>query len=289
MNLVGKIFVFLILVMSLCFAMLAVGVYMTQTNWRDAVVRADGWENELKKAREDTEKLKKEKLEQENQFKTQIAAKQQALIKSETENVNLAANYEDAKKKYALEVGNHEKALAELNTSQKRLGELQIQIAGVKNEVNGARTEIDKLFKQTTILTEENHQWMLKNRNLQITRDRLQKQVENATVLLAPYGKNVDSEPDRKDIVLAGVVTGVVVKDRTTLVQLSIGSDDGLTMNHRLKVFRGSTPLGEVVIIRTEPDKAVGRVERPLGQIQVRDQVETKRSLMQTAGVQPTS
>ena len=43
MNLVGKIFAFLILCMSLVFMALAVTVYATHTNWNERRVGRQGW------------------------------------------------------------------------------------------------------------------------------------------------------------------------------------------------------------------------------------------------------
>jgi len=78
-----------------------------------------------------------------------------------------------------------------------------------------------------------------------------------------------------------GVVTGVRTVDRDTYVQISVGSDDGVVIGDPLRIYRGTTYLGRINVIRTEPDKSVGRVERDRlsGPIQVRDRVESEPPL----------
>ncbi|MCE9556970.1 MAG: hypothetical protein K8T91_26790, partial [Planctomycetes bacterium] len=111
MNLVGKIFVFLIMLMSVCFSMLAVSVYMTQTNWRELVMLSKddqakpgnaskpiGLKHQLKEAQNRSLELVKQKEEIEKQYKTQLAIKQQRVIALESEKTVLAAQHQEALK-----------------------------------------------------------------------------------------------------------------------------------------------------------------------------------------------
>ena len=74
-----------------------------------------------------------------------------------------------------------------------------------------------------------------------------------------------------------GYVTQVGDRD---LIEISIGSDDGLRRGHHLDVFRQNVYLGRIVIIDTEPDKAVGEIvkEYRKGLIKKGDRVATKLS-----------
>ena len=62
------------------------------------------------------------------------------------------------------------------------------------------------------------------------------------------------------------------------LVAVSIGSDDGLKPGHTVEVFNNSKYLGRVEILKTSPDKAVGRVDvnYQQGPIQEGDRVATR-------------
>ena len=64
-------------------------------------------------------------------------------------------------------------------------------------------------------------------------------------------------------VVLDGLV--VSTRNQAAIVQISIGSDDGLKVNQQLDVYRGDTPedrthLGRIEIMHLTPDEAVARV-----------------------------
>ena len=67
----------------------------------------------------------------------------------------------------------------------------------------------------------------------------------------------VDTPPEVEGLVLA-----VPQQD---LIEISIGSDDGLRTGHKLQVVRmqggASTYVGRVEVVRTEPDKSVCKVD----------------------------
>jgi hypothetical protein len=151
-----------------------------------------------------------------------------------------------------------------------------------------ARTKIDQQFQQIVTQTEVNHQLELAKKSLKERNEQLSQQLAQADRKLASMGVTREtpldtSEPERP---VDGVVTGVRIMDRDTYVQISLGSDDGLMIGHPMRIYRGTTYLGRLNVIRTEPDKAVGRVDRQTqkGAIQVRDRVESEKSLRLTAG-----
>ena len=72
-------------------------------------------------------------------------------------------------------------------------------------------------------------------------------------------------------------VTGVVrAVTKTDLIEVSLGSDDGLKAGHVIQIFRGKTYLGQATIRKTSPDLAVGQLSWPCGKIQKGDRVTTK-------------
>ena len=83
MNLVGKIFTVLIFVMSLLFMGVAVTVYATHTNWREAVVGSNepgkpkGLQPRLKEARTRNEELKDQKARLEQKLAKESKAAEQ--------------------------------------------------------------------------------------------------------------------------------------------------------------------------------------------------------------------
>ena len=293
MNLVGKIFVFLIMVMSVCFAMLAISVYMAHINWREKMLnpvaqatatKPAGLKFQLQSQKDETVKLVAAKEDQINKLKSEIAVKQQALIKSETAKVVLATENKQLHKDNEGLKTIQEGKLATVQATQQEIAALYAQNKILKEEIRDARAKIDEQFKQALEVTEQNHGLTLRVKDLQTRNEQLVALVATAKLKLAIHNDTLESPIEKGEPVISGVVKGVRVEGRTIYVQLSIGSDDGLMKGHMLDIFRGSKPLGRVVIISTEPDKSVGRVENATGQIQIRDEVASRRSLTQTAG-----
>jgi hypothetical protein len=66
------------------------------------------------------------------------------------------------------------------------------------------------------------------------------------------------------------------------MIEVSLGADDGLRKGNTLEVFRNagtiSKYLGRIQVVRTSPDKAVGKImpEFRKGNIQKEDRVATR-------------
>jgi hypothetical protein len=70
-------------------------------------------------------------------------------------------------------------------------------------------------------------------------------------------------------------------KSGVELVEITLGSDDGLAVGHELYVYRNGGQgkyLGQIRIVHLEPDRAVGRVlpETKNGVIERDDNVSTR-------------
>jgi hypothetical protein len=129
----------------------------------------------------------------------------------------------------------------ELAAYRKEMGEL-------RSDIRKTIADRDKLFNQVVELTDQMHQLqsvmkVLKERNAQLA-ERLAR-VKHAT--------NKDIEELR---LVDGVVTAV--NDRG-LLEISIGSDDGVRVGTKLDVFREATHVGRVEVITANPDRAVAK------------------------------
>ena len=129
MNLVGKIFVVCIFVMSMVFASFAIMVYATHTNWRDEIYRTApvgnkgiGWKERYKQKEEELANLTNERNELEVKATADKLAHSQALSKSEAEVQTLtkeltSANDERAQKAAELTSSNNALKQAQDNLS----------------------------------------------------------------------------------------------------------------------------------------------------------------------------
>jgi len=112
---------------------------------------------------------------------------------------------------------------------------------------------------------------------LQERRDQLVDQIAKQKLVMDAHGLDINTPvfdlPQKVD----GVVTAVS-NDR--LIEVSIGSDDGLRPGNTLEVFRNNSYLGRVIIRKTSPDRSVAEIlpKWQKGRIKVDDRVATKLS-----------
>src|SRR3990172_8504261 len=86
MNLLGKIFTFIILVMRILFMGMAIMVYATHKNWRDI---AQATSNQLQQRTAEYDRLKSEYNRLDDQLTAELESAQQQVRKLESERVAL--------------------------------------------------------------------------------------------------------------------------------------------------------------------------------------------------------
>lgn len=142
---------------------------------------------------------------------------------------------------------------------------LRKEVTYLRNEIRSVQEDRDKHFAKAVELTDK---------LLQLS-DELAK--ERAKVQEMQRGFLADKGIPAPN--LEGIV--VAVSDKG-LVEISVGSDDGLRKGRRLQVFRAdptsSVHLGEIEVVKTDPDRAICRVISELidSPIRVRDRATTK-------------
>jgi len=283
MNLIGKIFTMLILVMSVIFMAFAVAVYATHTNWRDVVTNPEtGLEIKLSDAQKLNEKLANDKDILINEVTTQKKSREEAVVKLQ----NTVAQQQQDIENLDQERNKQTQLAAQLAISMKAthdtLAGLRKEVAGadgnggLRQEIRTTRADREAAFKQMVLVTEQLHQLQgeldrLKARALELAEDH-HKALEVLKVYdLEPEPSLHTGIPPRVDGVVLATAGG-------GLVEISIGSDDGLQPEHPLEVYRGSKYLGRVEVMKTDPDKAVCKIDPNFkkGVIQKGDRVASK-------------
>ncbi|MFM8378473.1 MAG: hypothetical protein ACKOB1_04000 [Planctomycetia bacterium] len=283
MNIIGKIFVFAVFVMSLVFMSFAIALFSTHTNWRDEITRtADqvqagkplGYKLQLEEAKKERETLTAEIAKLTAEVAASEAARDQVVAKIQTALEEKDKELQDLRKDKDAREDEREKAQselamarAELEKATKTVEELRADIAKQQNTVN---EEVARSAK----LAGELHE---KESFLEIATERkaqLEKQVANARLLLKQHGLAIDSLP-RDQVPTAGGVVTAVADDS---IEVTLGGDDGIQMGHFLEVYRNDEYLGRVQVISVKPDRSVGRVIREFkrGDIQPGDRVATR-------------
>ena len=165
MNLVGKIFTVLILLMSVLFMGFSVAVYSAHKNWRDVVMNPEasagkdlGLKFQLENNRARNQELKDQLDKLDGELAGEKAAKQQALAKLETENVELNTERDQLNREHAKLKEAEREAVVAMQATQETLAGLRKEVDKLKEDIDKAQKDRDVQFKSALGLTDELHQ-----------------------------------------------------------------------------------------------------------------------------------
>ena len=286
MTVFGKILVFLNLLFSIATGALIVFVFTTRANWvtayNDVKVRADAAEARYqseKNSQENDRKQAEVALKGEQSEKDQLATQ-----------VRDAQNRADQLQKTAdAQTGLTNQAATELQKIQAELNQNKVERGSLVDEKNTARAKVIEIQKQ---LDDQRHVAVnadLQAKNLVQRVNNLLRQVEELTAAnreleargsgiggsgggsaLPPTRSVLDAPATSAPPGVRGKITGVGTSG-TSLVQINIGSDSGLSVGNVLIVFRGSEYLGDLILTSTEPKVAVGKLIAKTKSIKVQE------------------
>lgn len=290
MNLIGKILTVLIFVMSLCFMMMAVMVYSTHVNWRDEVMRAPtevgpgqkvGLKYQLDDIRRDRDDLEAQLKKAVNTLEEEKAAKRDQVAKLENERDELKRERDQLETQVQELNKTTTESVAVMERTQATLAEQYAELVKLREDKRKAEENRDGSFARVVALTDDLHQLQnektrLEDRQITLVADRQRMQD-----LLRANDVNPDTDPNAVLPRTSGIVSAT---PGGGLIQVNIGSDDGLKKGHSLEVYRvgpdaaTTTYLGRVEIVDTQPDKAVCKIipEYRKGAIAMGDRVTSK-------------
>lgn len=284
MTLVGKIFVVAILIMSVAYMGLSMAVYSTHRNWKEVVElprdqavggKALGLKFQLEdeKAKNDELRLQLEKLDA--QLAAEESAYRQNLAKLETERAELLKESQRMQTELAELVQQNRTLTGTVDSTQQNLSRLVAEVEQLRNEIRTTQARRDEMFANVVDKTDTLHD---AHGELQRQQERLNQLTSTLGIYkqkLTAAGISPDGPVDNAPPAVRGLVTAV---RQDSLVEISLGSDDGLRVGHTVDVYRNQTYLGRVEIVQTAPDRAVGKILKDFrkGVVQAGDQVATK-------------
>jgi hypothetical protein len=279
MNLVGKIFIVLIFVMSLVFMSLVLAVYSTHENWRNKVKDPqNGLEAQLKKEKdlrqEAEEQLDKKIKEHESEQIAYVLAARLARTQAE----NYAKERNDAQQLATAKDALAREAIKNNGIQQENWKDLAAQLATLRTESEKLLKDRTGLMSQVVELNDRVNKDASEHSTLRKRAVEIENQLIGARTVLdnhkLPHDPAMDSSRTPS-------VEGRVLSASQTGMEISIGSDQGLRVGHKLVAYRlgaaGGTYLGTVEVISVQPDRAVCKGVPPMkGQIQKGDRVADK-------------
>lgn len=272
MTLVGKIFTVLTLLLSVLFMAFSLMTFATHTNWRDRFLdeskKLASVSLELKTAKADLDAVRVALAQEQASRRQAIASLQTRLTQATGE---LASKERDLQSLSAA----HAKVTDAEKIAQERLKTLEGEVDKLRTEVRDIQGDRDVQFEKVVALTEQLNQAEGTKLRMEERNASLLNQVAQQKMVMDAHGLKADSLVAHIPPKVEGVVLAVGDKD---LVEISLGSDDGLKEGHAMEVFRGDKYLGRVIIRKTSPDRAVGQMVKELqrGTIKKGDNVSTK-------------
>jgi hypothetical protein len=280
MNLVGKIFIVVILVTSVLFMAFAMAVYATHRNWREEVVAPEvGLQAKLEKAKSENKTLSDQADKLKEQFNAEITAKNHAVeklteeLKSATDELKALQAKEDKLNEL------RRSAEAAMNTTQTNATDYRKERDTLRTKTQEAQHDSQAHFKEVVRLTTELNQAVNEKELLRKKTEDLAKDLKKADEVLRRFGldknKNYSNVPPAVDGVVKATLEG-------GLIEISLGSDDGLIKGHKLEVYRlgggQNTYVGRIEVVRTEPNRAVCRIDPKFqnSNVMVGDRVASK-------------
>ncbi|MGL4512555.1 MAG: hypothetical protein ACRCT8_05640 [Lacipirellulaceae bacterium] len=278
MKLLGQIFVVALLVLSCVFMGLAMAVYSAHRNWR---LEAETAQKNLNEARAQFATLQENFNRLEEQSKAEVEAQLQQVRKLESERVRLVERNTTTQAQVDELRERERESIAAVNATQQNNDRLAVEVVSLRGEIRENQSAKDRFWDTALEATE----------NLQSLRNDLETAVERNRDLVADTGRmasllesnGLDPKTPVDDITprVDGFVSRTQRKGGVQLVEVSIGSDDGLRVGQTVEVFHETKYKGRIEILKTAPDRAVGRVDvrYQQGPIQEGDRVATRLKL----------
>ena len=275
MNLLGKILTVAIMIAAVLLVCVSVMVYATHKNWRTA---AEGFKQQLADQRSKNEQLQSKKDALESQLQAEVEAAVQDVRKLETERKQLVGQNSTIQEQLDGLLQEQRKNMAAVASTQANNQVLTKEVADLRVALSENQQARDEAFKKTVQATDQFHQAKneldaLVERNKQLTLE-----IATKTSLLREKGIDPSAQPGEIVPQIRGIVSASRRDASGQLIEITVGTDDGLRKDHTVEIYRGQRYLGRAIIIKTEPDRAVARVLRKFqqGPIQERDNVATK-------------
>ena len=250
MNLLGRIFVVLNLVLSLVFMTLAVSVWAINKNYVGALADLRG---KMQAAQNELQQVQNQRDQLEKQLNAESAVKQMQVGALEQARATQQQQL-DGVQRQLVETQTSASSLSTAIQAQQRLIDgWATEVEESRGTLQAAQQQRDELWETARQKTDAAAQLAQEVASLEAINDQLQANLDVAQ-------QTLDSNNIRLEAPSAGVVEGLVVQVRGRLVAINIGSDDGVHPQDTLEVVNGPRYLGRIRILKVKPDGAVGEI-----------------------------
>lgn len=282
MTLLGKIFTVLIFIMSVVFMTLSLMVFATHKNWKLVATNPSpgpgqviGYREQLAKKESEITNLNNQLARLKDQYAGEQAARTYAIAALTSKLTQIEQQLQQRETELQNAQGTLTLQTTAVQTAAINNQRLMEEVQKLRESVQFAQNDRDEQFKKVVALTDDLNKAIGIERQLNERSAQLEDQVAQQKRVMDAHGLTIFTDTLNIPPSVDGVVLAVGAKD---MIEISIGSDDGLKEGHHMEVYRGTTYLGRVEILKTEPNRSVARIipEFRKGTIRKDDRVTTR-------------
>lgn len=258
MNLVGKIFVGIIALMSVVCLTVSVVSFASHHNWKDKNEQLTKQLNDAKAEQQSLNSQKAElakKIQEEKSvYVKTIAALETKTNALELENSTLKTENDKLNEDLA-------KRTEVITANNSYIDDLRQQLHTETVNLQSAQQLRANYLKDLAETIEKLHELSAVHGQLKDENEELLKSYDEALTVLNQNGLSPDASKygDLPQFPVQGTIE-TVEEGASGLILISIGSDDGLSVQNKLDVKRGDSYLGKIEVVTLEPNRAVCKV-----------------------------
>ena len=277
MNLVGKIFVGIIALMSVVCLTISVMSYASHHNWKEKSAQLT---KQLDDAKKEQQSLNAQKEELAKKIEEEKDSYTRAIAALQTKSDDLAVENQTLKDDNTKLNAELSKRVDVISANNSHIADLRQQIDVASHDLATAQQLRANYLQDLARTMEKLHELSAVYGDLQDKNEDLVKSYDDALTVLNQNGLSADPK-DYADLPKFGVKGSIetVKEGNDGLLMISLGSDDGLSENNKLDVKRGDSYLGKIEVVTLEPNRSVCKVlpEYRQGAMQVGDEVYSQK------------
>lgn len=284
MSIFTKIFVVLVMVLSVLLAALVVPFVVNTDNYREKWQNVQSQLNVQKYNAADREADLAQDIQKKNEmiktYEDQVARLQAEVNNRDTQIQNLQAQVislqnansdvrgQLARLSTGLEQATqiNEMLQSEVKNRREKMLTLQTQNIELTESLRDRTTQVDTLVRQVRLLKEQQEDLATQNERLSTTVASLQQYADKAEDLPGKLKSKLDTGV-RPPVTIRGVVTDVKQIGDDQFVALNVGANDKVAEGMKFMIHRGDQYLGDVVVTQVDLNTSAGRVTLKKGEI----------------------
>ncbi len=282
MTLLGKIFTVLIFIASIVLMTVSVMVGASHKNWMTEVKDPiNGLEAKVKLQDGKNEQLKKKVADMESELARERTSRASAIAALTTRALVQQDALDVKEKELADETANSQEFKSRMEQSEARLAQQDTQVKQLRTDLKTIVNDLHSQLATVVTLTDENHALRGSEQILNERASQLADDISRFKKVMDAFGLDKNSLTGHippKDI--EGRITAVSANQTPDhhMVEVNLGSDDGLRKGHELDVYRGANYLGRLVITEVSTNRSVAQIVPDLnrGPIKESDRVTTR-------------